>query len=521
MFNKKVLIIIPLSLTFLLYQNFTTVLYDRTEAILTIDTTKADAASENIQVNYRRGFLANLDKEGTLMQVLGVKDGRGSKVLAGSNLIGQAFDLNIELNSSLFILARNNLHADRLVPNSDNNFLRDPLQTIRAREPSTTKLASVVQISGTPYAAPEAWLNLNYDDPISHSGNEYGNVYHLPNNGPSQMKIQNAIASYVIAHESANEPLSGNIWVGTQEPSHTLGFSELDTLTLLDGTQTNCLVLATVVEDNEIRREGKLRCKQINIRRYINYWTPIAIKIKQHNANIKLGALQLNSKDRSIFSWAAEEIIKKQVPIDYFTVQRYASPADYMTRLEEAYNVFKKDKSGKYAHVKMLFNRYGFGEMDDGPESRTNAFATADGMIKFLTDEREIMQKAYMMYGYVYATSGVTTEGTFLPQVIKWLQNAPTPMRPVVSQSKGSIDSFALVARGVTPSAYVAIWNNSLDTKKTKTTVKLGTLFANKAVKVLRFTNSTPLEVIATTTTTGDISIANLDPRTLALISID
>ena len=234
---------------------------------------------------------------------------------------------------------------------------------------------------------------------------------------------------------------------------------------------------------------------------------------------IKLGALQLNTVDRDLYLWSAEKIVEKNMPIDYFTIQRYGSPRDLMTLVKGAYDFFQTKEA--YRHVKILFNRCSYESMDSSAE-RVDFFTKASGMIRFLKYERELMDYAEMMYGYLFATSGFTTPGSLLPQVMKWLQNAPPSLREVRANiSNSGVESFALVRVQGAKKAYVAVWNSSSE-RKDRVTLKLNPVFYGKSATLVRGAGTAiSPEAAIPVSQDGAISISNLEPDTFVLLSID
>lgn len=514
----KISVFILLTLTLTIFQNFVTA---PVELILTVESETLDAQISK-KVEYRRGVLANIDKEAEGAGVNTIA-GPGAFQRTGANLMGEALDLNIDANADMFIYDSKKPFPNRLAANPANTFVKESLRVVRDRQPSIDKMPNIVQISGTPYAAPQDWLNLSFKSPINGSGESFGNVYALPKgSSPGQQHVQQAIVSFVEGYESALDPLAGNIWVGTQEPSHTLGFSEERSIQLPDGTFTDCYNLAPDEDDHGIRHAERLECKKINILRYIEYWNPIATRLRNSSVRangIKLGALQLNTVDRDLYLWSAEKIVEKNMPIDYFTIQRYGSSNDLMRLARGAYDFFQTKDA--YRHVKILFNRCSFESMDSNAE-RVDFFTKASGMIRYLKYERELMDYADMMYGYLVATAGFTTPGSLLPQVMNWLQNAPPSLREVKANFSGSgVESFALVRVQGAKRAYVAVWNSSTE-RKDKVTLKLNPLFYGKSARLLRGAGTAIVqEPDLPVSSAGAITISNLEPDTFVLVSVE
>lgn len=419
---------------------------------ITVDCTQADSVVAQ-QVTYRRGLLEAVDRGGESGQAM-VADVTQAIQAAGSNLLNATLDLNAGPNSRFFnytagsppVLEPSTTGTASLV--SDLGMLR--------RAVSTNTLPAVVQVSGTPAAFAD-YLDPTYLDLCT--GN--GNFYPLPLTGVPMQVAQNAVAAW-ISHVNAS--FAGGIWIGTQEPTHTLGFQ--------DSSGANCSNPTPAQ-----RTDGE----EANIQRFISYWAPIALQLK--GQGIKVGGLQLNSGNSAYYSYAAQQIMASQMKLDYFTIQNFAPSAGIIQSLHDAYVLFQQNPD--YRQVKVLFDRYGTTKTSGG-------YSTAVNMIDFLQAESQIMPFADMMYGYTFMGAGIHSSGTLLPQVLQWLQKAPAPLRPLTS-STSDLQAFALVKAGNPNRAYVAIWNTSPSQTAYTTSVSLNGLsgsFTNKVPVVLKGSGS-------------------------------
>ena len=430
---------------------------------ISVDCGAQDAAITN-QVTYRRGFVQPIDSSNTNV------DANLPAIMASeSNLISAVLDLNstAEGNRNLFVSAKGTL-----TPNGDERFLSDNLQKI-CNLGSIPRLPAIVQVSGVPSAAPVSWL-----DQLWYVSRETatGNFYPLP--VPKKIStVQNAVADFIVQQDRR---VPGNIWIGTQEPTHTLGF--LSNLNVYPGLSDIPLVCA----DAQDTHEGNLVCRQHNIRRYISYWKPIAEKLYQHG--IKVGGIELNSHDTSLYGWAADEIIRSGMHIDYFTIQRYSSNENLMQHAHDAYLKFQAARGSHmgYENVKVAFDRYSYDNGQTGGLSK-DYFPRSKGMVDFLHNENEIMQYAEMMYGYSYQITALTMKDSIFPSVLQWLQRAPTPYRPVkFSLPVPGLEAFALVSTGPAPRAFVAILNGTATGQSVSLEFLNTAVFASKTVTIVK-----------------------------------
>jgi hypothetical protein len=287
-----------------------------------------------------------------------------------------------------------------------------------------------VQVSGTPAAYPAGNLDSGYEITCGATGN----YYPLPTPGAPTQMVQNALESWI---SSLNPSVPGAIWIGTQEPSHTLGYS-----TSFD-SGSGCANVPAPQVDAAISN---------NIQRYISYWTPIAQYLRAHH--ILSGGIQLNAGNSMFYTSTAAQIISARMPLDYLTIQDYTPSPTVNRSLYSAYQTFQQDPG--YLGVKVIIDRYGIALTG-------NKYRTAAGVISFLQDEADLMPFADMLYGYAVETTGLQSTSTvnpLLPQVLNWLQSAPAPLRPLTS-STSDLQAFALVQKGPVPKAYIAIWNVS------------------------------------------------------------
>jgi hypothetical protein len=372
------------------------------------------------QVTYRRGVVESFDLQRKPAAIVGdvISDFQRSAL----NFLNATLDINTDPDKSLF-----EYQAPKLIPSTSGNA---PLvQTFRllGNRLLPTDLQNAVQVSGTPNAY-SGHLDPGYEAACGATGN----FYPLPMPGSTTTITQKAIETWIGALDS---DFPGAIWIGTQEPSHTLGYS-------IDYDKQGCA---------DVPASELTGAKANNILRYISFWTPIAQYLREHQ--ILSGGIQLNAGDNVFYTSTAQQIISRKMPLDYFTVQDYTPSAAVNQTLYEAYQEFQQNP--EYLGVKVILDRYGLSLTGDH-------YGSTKGMIDFLEDEAGLMPYSDMLYGYDVQTIGI--EGahgpTILPTVLNWLQAAPTPLRPLTS-STSDLHAFALVQKGSPQRAYIAIWNVS------------------------------------------------------------
>jgi hypothetical protein len=165
------------------------------------------------------------------------------------------------------------------------------------------------------------------------------------------------------------------------------------------------------------------------------------------------GGIQLNAGNNPFYLTTAQSIINTPMPLDYFTIQNYTPSTAVVQTVYSAYQAFHQNAN--YLNVKVIIDRYGLALTG-------NNYGTASGIIQFLRDEAMLLPYADMMYGYDMETKGVESKSpqTLLPNVLKWLNSAPVPLRPLTS-TVSDLQAFALVQKTSPQKAYLAIWNDS------------------------------------------------------------
>jgi hypothetical protein len=388
---------------------------------VTVDVSEDDKDVAH-HVTYRRGVVESFDignSQRPPSTIVG--NVKSDKQAAGINFLNATLDINSQDDKDLFTYTP----PDDLAASTSGNVpLEETFDLLRREVPS---LAShvVVQVSGTPEAY-ASHLDPDYE-PVC---NKKGNFYPLPKPGTSMQVAQRAIEDWI---KELSSTMPDAIWIGTQEPSHTLGFP-------VRYNDDGCSKVPESEMDAAISK---------NIQRFISYWTPIARYL--HNHGLLSGGIQLNASNTAYYASSAEQIISAHMPLDYYTVQDYKPSLKVIQAIYSAYEKFQQNPD--YLGVKVILDRY-------APKLPEKGYDKAKGMISFLEDEAQLLPYADMMYGYNIETSGIEGGKTLLPQVVKWLQDAPAPLRPLTSTTS-DMQAFALVQKDSPASAYVAIWNAS------------------------------------------------------------
>jgi hypothetical protein len=458
-----------------------------TSPVINVDCSEADAAVAH-QVNYRRGLVESFDLDNTPAAIAGnVSEDIQS---SGVNLLTAVLDeVNQTQDADLF-----SYHPPDLLVNPSGSGLVADAITLSDGTDLSGPLPTLVQISGTPYAFPEAGLDPNYEVVCGATGH----YYPLPARGGSTAVVRKSLES-LIDDLSSSAPAA--VWIGTQEPSHTLGYS-----TSFDSGNGCANVPASKINSAIMN----------NINRYISYWAPIAQHLRAKH--LSSGGIQLNAGNSDVYNSTAGAIIDAQMPLDYFTIQDYSPSAAVTQAMYGAYQRFQQNPA--YAEVKIMIDRYGI-------SLTGNEYGTASGIIKFLQDEGELMPYADMLYGYAVQTTGLRSTSpvpSLLPQVMEWLQKAPAPLRPLASTTS-DLQAFALVQKGPVPRAYVAVWNVSASASYTASVALKGLngSFNLSNLRILKGSRNqlVPLATSGITVNGDTVSDLALNSNEFLLISLE
>jgi len=392
---------------------------------LRVDVSQPDETQG--QVLFKRGFVNSLQDEASHRQLENMKH----EARLGINVTNLIFDLNKEEHKDVFTW------SDGQLSFRSSDMIVDRVTKIRTILLVEQVPELMVQLSGTPFYA-------TVDDTYILGKSNVNNYYPLP--APACVSsVQQAIADLIldVTQRLGHEQI---VWIGTQEPTHTTGFTRED-------------LLHKESADRSVRQETGLRCRKLNVSRFIEYWRGIVLKTRAAFPGARFGAMQLNSHDADIYVHVAEEMVRLGCHIDLFTIQRYNSKWRIQENLHKVYDVFQS--SPGFEHVRVAYDRYSFNN-DPSVEGRMYWLTTA-GMSSFLRDENQIMDHAEIMHSWSYQITGLNwSHGgrtSLLPQLVGWLQEAPKVKRGVsFSFPENGLGAFALAERSV-GRASVAIWN--------------------------------------------------------------
>ena len=320
------------------------------------------------------------------------------------------------------------------------------------------------QCSGTPDA-------FNIDTKYKYHGK--ANYYPLP--VPGQF---NLFANKVSAWMNNANAVAPSIWLGTQEPDHTLGY--------VNGVQTQA---------------GNLT----NIKRYADLWARVAKKL-----NGKSGAMQLNeashiSKGDTHPALAANSLNQHNSPINYYSVQNYKAEqnATVVPNAKKALNLLPTNK--------IMFNRYGYRK----DWNSTTRFARSKGIVELLKAEKVLLNNSDKVVGYCLMHQGFSNYA-MAGSVGKFLNEMPGNRRETIISGNG-INAFATSNNN---KLRIAVWNNG-STSQTVNIKVNGGAWKKASLNILRGNGSSVNTVNATyNANTGAISGFNLSGKAFALIRL-
>ena len=218
------------------------------------------------------------------------------------------------------------------------------------------------------------------------------------------------VAKYMIACDSVAG--INSVWTGFDEPAHTLGFRE------------------------DEKTEAAL--KQ-NTRRYVEFFAPLAIRLK--NAGKTIGGIQLNAANAGsgLYEIATEELKKRNAYIDYFTIQNYQGGYNNKNVINRARQALQ---DSFWSTTKVFFNRYGYWKGIDTEIDEDNIRNSSREMVAFLNGEKIIVDNADIMYGYAMEALEFTkSRNKMLGQIGMFLNKMPEE-RKKITFSDTDLDGF-------------------------------------------------------------------------------
>ena len=211
---------------------------------------------------------------------------------------------------------------------------------------------------------------------------------------------------------------SDAIWVGTQEPEHTLGFP--------GGVKTQ-------------------EFRFTNLADYTRLWKRLSDKLQAEGW--LTGGMQNNAGAQSgeKFLASIDALHANECSIDFLTIQNY-SGGDNERIIREALEALNS-KIG-YENAKILFHRY---QPSDLPSN--TQFGTAEGVARILQAEEVLFDHANAIYGYCIHTAAKGHEMT--EHLLAFLNSLPR-MRKDVESDNENLGAFAFADE---EQVSVAIWN--------------------------------------------------------------
>lgn len=209
------------------------------------------------------------------------------------------------------------------------------------------------------------------------------------------------------------------IWLGTQEPEHTLGFPG-------------------GVKDDNFRHQ--------NLKDYIHLWSMLADVL--HADGQLTGAIQNNAGQNSgeKFRAAVRELAAQGCSIDFFSIQNYSGQNNARI-LREAFEAL--DSQPAYRGKPVIFHRY-----QPGIEVE-RCFTTTAGLVEVLSCEKVLLDHADRVHGYNLHTFSRGSE--YGENLLGFLNQMP-PVRKTIAGLGEGIDGFAFAGNGT---VCIALWNSS------------------------------------------------------------
>ena len=305
------------------------------------------------------------------------------------------------------------------------HFTLDPMLLENEKKSIETGVEIVNQVSGTPPIFPTGHAKPSFG---------HANYFPLPDEGSPMEDWQHLFIEWVTCLDKAvGGDAYHSIWLGTQEPTHTLGESR--------------------GHGYESKAEAE---KEENISSFADFWRPIAKGLRAKGALV--GGIQLNSGYARHYQRAIDILKEKDLELDFLTFQMYqlADPECLDLAIEAL-----KSYRAKYPRASILINRgLWFKQMESESKERVGRRAghdTSRGMIYFLRAEKLIQERSDFIYGYCIGKPGTDDNMTWT--ILRWLDEAPKGRRTLNGMPSG-IDGFFLSddSKGC-----VAVWNDNAE----------------------------------------------------------
>ncbi len=376
-------------------------------------------------------------------------------------------------------------------PSLVNNGVDPVVQELREYADSKG-LQVIMQINGAPYYG-ETSNSLIFNDPSNHNdvtGLDFsdqsffsidrsrrwsggGNWYPLPIYLNGRLHLGEKIGQMIMAYESHNGAPDNAIWVGQQEPHHTIGFPPGP-----NGQYTAGDYYGVMSKEE----------KDQNIDLYLDVFGQITNSIWP---SVNIGGIQeLDGKHDEALS----KLYLRGIKVDYFTVQDYQAGTRLSrtptNELEEILTGMSSSEYGNhFENTKVLWHRFSFYKYkDDGslstPSERVNTTAS---MIRYLKALKVLVENSHAVHGYSldFSTNHFQTNNpTILKQVSEWLASIGNGgqhnrVRPLVTNNP-DLKGFAISRAN---KAWIIMWNEGTTNRQAKVDLKAGDNFDGSTCK--------------------------------------
>ena len=381
------------------------------------------------RLNYKRGALVTIERNdnNTKSRINNVAAAKLDMVNFTFNLVdNQNGKSNEHMHQPLDMFYKNN-------DGSRGSRVDADLTAIRKYAKNNKGLELIMQVSGGPYygtlkvgrSNEQRFRDqsvFNYPNNQNYGpGAVGGNLFPLP--VPNQQAaFGNLLGNWMRKVENAFD--GDTIWIGTQEPTHTLGFP--------NGNKSKA-------------------AKEANVRDYVSVWKNITSKIRGYKG-AKTAGLQYNS-GTSFIAYILNQLRSQNVKVDYISYQSYRSDEFNKSMLNTTRT--SMNTAANKAHfkgTKVLFNRYSYWKDQSNNETKFNR---SQGIIRFLNAEQALANNSDLVYGYVIQ-QGTMGKGYMLEAVMKFLQTMPAARKTASTQQ-----GLKVIAAGNTNQIKIAVWNPS------------------------------------------------------------
>ncbi|MBS1653210.1 MAG: hypothetical protein JSU05_00065 [Bacteroidetes bacterium] len=322
---------------------------------------------------------------------------------------------------------------------------QEPLYTTMRNYAKAKGFTQVCQISGHNVAT-----GFGFDTAYENVGD--AGYFPLPEQGQNTVLLQNAFSGWAIQSDSTVGVQS--IWIGAQEPTHTLGFL------------------------NGIKNDDGLRT---NIRRYISYWKPIAQQIRAGGS--KVGGIQLNSANSDLYSYAIQAMKDSSLSLDYLTFQMYQwGDTSDLNAAMAALDSYRQ----KYPDAKILVNR---GNWDKIVPGGADGSTTSIGMIIFLQGEKVLVDNPGKFFGYTLdKTANGFSDQTLEYKTVQWLNQNLFLTQRVLTDLPAGVSGF-ITSDGQSKVSAV-LWNLSDSSYDLSLKIKDGNISSSPLINAFKASGS-------------------------------